>query len=655
MRTSEKEHSSGDGQVLRPPARSRLLRIYAVVVPLRMRLGIKERLSPQFLAFLTQRVTQGGPVARVVDAIEVAFAKVRFARFFKRSGFVLAHSDRGLTVARVVESGTPLLARRANLEMVTRVLGDAGVPYFCVRGFDDLSSAVAVPEQHRPAALAALATTAGDIPTYVAEMVGYRPGKMRLAAGARVWRRYSEASVVRVARFLTDPTGSIVLGLGSGCDIEFWSELDGQLHAPRPNRASDEVAVEGPLVPLPERSFTRLSAAGTAGAAEYPTRPEMVGDLLEDVTFPIDLVYTWVDGEDPVWRARRDHAFGGHTEALNDQSANESRYISRDELRYSLRSILMYAPWIRRIFLVTDDQVPAWLDPEDPRITVVSHRELLGDRGKLPTFNSHAIESQLHQIDGLAEHFIYCNDDVFFGRPVTPHHFFQANGVSKIFLSRAKVGPGPVDVDSDLPSTAAGKNNRRIIEGEFGRHVTFKMKHVPHPLHRSVLAELAENHVTELTATASHQFRHPGDVSTTSSLYQYYAFLSRRAVVADIRYMYADLAAPETSSLLRLALAKRNFDVFCLNDTDCEPEFLAQQHATMDRFLSAYFPVPGPWERSGQSFGPAEGAESTNQLEGGNPEGLHALVPRPRTASTTPPPVPAAGSPAPLASGSDRS
>ncbi|BBH65264.1 exopolysaccharide phosphotransferase [Actinoplanes sp. OR16] len=621
-----------------------------MVVPQRMRQGVKERLSPELYAFLTKRLTQGGPITRGADAVQVSIAKSRFARFLKSDKFVLAHSDQGLAVAQVVEYCTPLHARRANLEAVTRVLDDAGVPYFAVRGFDDLTSSVAVPEKHRRKALAALAAASGDTPTYVAEVADNRVGKMRLAASARSWEQFGRARIVRFARFLTDPTGSIVLGLGSGCDIEFWSEQDGLLHAPRPNRAADEVAVDGPLIPLPERSFTRLASATTEGTREYETRPELVGELLEDVTFPIDLVYTWVDGEDPVWRARRDQAFGGHTEALNDQSANESRFISRDELRYSLRSILMFAPWIRRIFLVTDDQVPTWLNAEDPRITVVSHKELFAGRGTLPTFNSHAIESQLHQIEGLAEHFIYCNDDVFFGRPLTPHDFYQANGMSKIFLSRAKVGPGPVDVDNDIPSTAAGKNNRRIIEREFGRQVTFKMKHVPHALRRSVLAEIAEKYAEELTATSHHQFRHPADVSPTSSLYQYYAFLSQRAVVADIRYMYVDLAARETPSVLRLALAKRHFDVFCVNDTDGEPEFLAQQHAIMHGFLSAYFPVPGPWERSDQSsYDPAEGVGSARA------DASRALVPKPRSGSTTPPSTPAAGDPAPLAPGSHRS
>ena len=41
-------------------------------------------------------------------------------------------------------------------------------------------------------------------------------------------------------------------------------------------------------------------------------------------------------------------------------------------------------------------------------------------RRVLPTHNSHAVESQLHHIPGIAEHFLYSNDDMFFGRPLQP-------------------------------------------------------------------------------------------------------------------------------------------------------------------------------------------------------------------------------------------
>ena len=152
-----------------------------------------------------------------------------------------------------------------------------------------------------------------------------------------------------------------------------------------------------------------------------PVAAELTAPHLLQHLDPVDVVYTWVDGSDPAWQERRDRALrelGGAP--LHELAANDSRYTSHDELRYSLRSLEMYAPWVRQVFLVTDHQVPAWLRTDHPRLTVVDHTDLFGARGRLPTFNSHAIESQLHHLDGLAENYLYLNDDVFFGRPGRP-------------------------------------------------------------------------------------------------------------------------------------------------------------------------------------------------------------------------------------------
>ena len=80
----------------------------------------------------------------------------------------------------------------------------------------------------------------------------------------------------------------------------------------------------------------------------------------------IDLVYLWVNGNDPQWQAKR-NALIGKTEEKS--SANcEGRYANNDELKYSLRSIELYAPWIRKIFIVTDNQIPEWLDTSNPKV-----------------------------------------------------------------------------------------------------------------------------------------------------------------------------------------------------------------------------------------------------------------------------------------------
>ena len=92
-------------------------------------------------------------------------------------------------------------------------------------------------------------------------------------------------------------------------------------------------------------------------------------------TMEIDFVYLWVDGNDPKWQAKR-NAFIGNTQKTSAVNC-EGRYANNDELKYSLRSIELYAPWIRKIFIVTDNQTPQWLDTSNPKIKIIDHKEIM--------------------------------------------------------------------------------------------------------------------------------------------------------------------------------------------------------------------------------------------------------------------------------------
>ena len=157
----------------------------------------------------------------------------------------------------------------------------------------------------------------------------------------------------------------------------------------------------------------------------------------------IDAVYTWVNGSDPVWLQEmlyyKDLYNKEHNITVedNDDSATSSnRFRDNDELkwvrcgfvtsRYSLRSLEVNAPWIRNVYLVTNGQVPDWLDTSNPRLKVVTHKDIFRDASALPTFSSPAIEFNLHHIEGLSDYFIYFNDDVFLGREVFPSDFLTA-------------------------------------------------------------------------------------------------------------------------------------------------------------------------------------------------------------------------------------
>ncbi|MHC3469586.1 stealth family protein [Streptomyces sp. 7R007] len=513
--------------------------------------------------------------------------------------------------AMEVEGATAWAARARNLHIVVSVLEEAGIDYFCVRGTASLTPCVAVPERLRAEAESVLRAVCEEGAGYVGTAGA---GPMRPGAAAASWRALRGQRVLRVAWNVCDPTGNLVFGRESGCDLEFWSEQDGRLIAPRPNRVVTEVPVDRGRCWVEQKRFSTVPAVYDTGHAR--TLPEFAAALPEDHLFPIDVVYTWVDDSDPVWRASRDAARGrlgaDGGGALHEQAANDARYTSRDELRYSLRSIHQYAPWVRHIFLVTAGQVPAWLNTDFPGIRVVDHREIFSDPHALPTFNSHAIESQLHHIPDLSEHFLYLNDDVFFGRPVQPGHFFHPNGLTKFFQSKALIPSGHADT-ADLPVNAAGKNSRGLIAQRFGTVISQKMKHTPHALRRSVLAEIEQVYAKAHWVTQHARFRSPHDVPIASSLHHYYAYHSARATIGDIRYVYVDLADALAQRRLDSLLARRNFDTFCMNDTVTAADPEAQSRMVAD-FLESYFPVPSPYEATTGIPAPREGRRAA-QLE----------------------------------------
>ena len=106
-----------------------------------------------------------------------------------------------------------------------------------------------------------------------------------------------------------------------------------------------------------------------------------------------------------------------------------NRYRNLHTFRFALRSWLRFLPWIRKIWVVSE-QNPCWLNCSGSNIEIVRHEDFWPAHLKsrdLPTFNSQAIESHLHRIRGLSERFIYFNDDMLVGKTLAPGNFFQGN------------------------------------------------------------------------------------------------------------------------------------------------------------------------------------------------------------------------------------
>jgi hypothetical protein len=361
---------------------------------------------------------------------------------------------------------------------------------------------------------------------------------------------------------------------------------DPVLGAPREVTVFEYESADG-LVLADDRLGCTVSALPTKGG---------IGRAITEFTEPLDLVYTWVDGTDPEWARARDAAWASiHPGELNEFAGNEERFRTHDELRYSLRSVDYFAPWANHIYLLTAGQVPEWLDTTNPRITVVDHRDVFADSDALPTFNSHAIEAQLHRIPGLSEHFLYLNDDVFFGRPVAPELFFHGNGIAKFFFSEQRVGDGPAG-PGDLPVDSAAKRNRSLIEQKFGKRPVFKFKHAAHAQRVSTLRLLEQDFETAHSATTHARFRTPADISIPSSLAHYYGYGIGAAVPGEIAYRYCDIGEPGAQAKLLRLLRDRDADVFCLNEVGEAVLDLADQEKMVRRFLQSYYPVPSSFE-----------------------------------------------------------
>lgn len=310
---------------------------------------------------------------------------------------------------------------------------------------------------------------------------------------------------------------------------------------------------------------------------------------------PVDVVYTWVDASDGEWR--RAHSRHSPETTFDESANNVERYIDRDELRYSMRSIWMFAPFVRHIYIVTAGQRPAWLK-DHPQVTIVHHDEIFLDRSALPTFNSHAIESCLHRIADLSENFVYFNDDVFLGRETSAGDFFSMGGLAKVRLSpRAFIYSGR-PVESAIPTDWAAYNSTRLIQRDFGLSFNRRLLHVPFPLKRGVLGQIEERYADELEATRRSRFRATTDVALASMLAHYYGIATRHAVEwesSSTDYVYVNTGRADAERRYAAVLDRRP-RFFCLNVTRDRDFPLREQQDMLTRFMDEVFPMRAPWE-----------------------------------------------------------
>ncbi|WP_371829511.1 stealth family protein [Rhodococcoides yunnanense] len=479
-----------------------------------------------------------------------------------------------------ITSTTPHQAMVEDLLFIREALDAAGITYLLVRGNDE-RPVVAVDSSVREKLRDTLVEACLREPFYC-KTVDVKRGKAVLVADG-LPNSAADARIFRLYRPRVEPVSGLNYGASTGVQIELWSFSPTEIVLPVENS-------------LTRRTIMREEAVrGTVErfGKTWPTIENMFADHASDINFDIDIVFSWVDGSSAEFQAQRARRMQNYVVGEGDASAARFRQI--DELKYALRSIHMYAPWIRRIFVATDSDRPAWL-AEDPRVTFVPSETFFVDTSVLPTHNSQAVESQLHHIPGLSEHFLYSNDDMFFGRPVGPQMFFSPGGISMFIEATTRIGLGYNDEDRSGFENAA-RVNRRLLQDRFGLMTTRHLEHAATPLRKSVMQEMENEFPDEFAATAASVFRASTNISVTNSLYHYYALMSGRAVVQrDAKVTYIDTTAHAGLHAMENMLPKRAIDFFCLNDGSFPEVDLEVRTRRVTEFLDRYFPIVAPWE-----------------------------------------------------------
>lgn len=450
----------------------------------------------------------------------------------------------GGRLAEVSDVALPSDLRSANFLRVTEALVAEDVPFIVIPTVGQRTR-IAVESERRALAVSALAAATDGLPVY-AELLSPRsrqPGTVL----ASTLPSDVEVKGLRVFSPVVTTSRTLRHGPDAGCDLEFWP------------LAEDGETRTAPLTPTVRgRTLESLEPTASISVAggEQPTRTELI---LRDTTVvdeSIDAVWIWS---------------------------------GQGELRYALRSVAMYAPWIRQVYVVTENQAPDWLDTEHPRVTVVSPDSIVQAGSGVP-----AIESRLHHIAGLSEQFLFFKHDVFLGRSLAATKFFRSNGTAVCFPSDVQIPLGPVLPDDD--SYLAGcKNARALVQQVFDRTLTHDYVHAPHSALRSVLVELEEQFGTQWRDTATGG---SDQVTIYGSLLQEYGFLQRHYVRGKLSASTFDISRREDHAGMTRLLTMRNLDAFCLSTSTNGTVPASEQNLVVEAVLSAYFPVAGPFEKS---------------------------------------------------------
>ena len=318
----------------------------------------------------------------------------------------------------------------------------------------------------------------------------------------------------------------------------------------------------------------------------------------------IDVVYLWVDGNDPLWRAKKE-AFEQGVLCVTGEALNKARFVDNDELKYSLRSIERYASWVRHIYIVTDGQVPSWLDLTNSRISIVDHTEIM-PREALPSFSSTSIEWCIDNIPGLSEYFLLANDDTFIGREVSPTDFYTPQSYPIVRLRKRHKSKKSAETQYMKTLLRA----QTLVREKFGKTYDYIPHHNIDAYRLSDFKQCKALFAEQVTPTITRHFRHEEDLQRAAVLYyalsighgsmklmgrynQKKSLCERVKETLRGRYYYDSRSISISERDVWHVINRYNPILFCLNDNEHSTD---EDRKRVRLFLEQMFPEKSSFE-----------------------------------------------------------
>lgn len=304
--------------------------------------------------------------------------------------------------------------------------------------------------------------------------------------------------------------------------------------------------------------------------------------------FDVDVVYTWVNDKDPKWVEKKNQYTNSH--AACEGSTNQARFENHNELYYSVLSVKRFLPWVRNIYIVTDNQRPEWLKDGD-NIFIIDHREII-DAQYLPTFNSHVIEAHLHKIQGLAENFIYFNDDVMVARPLKKEHFFRRNGLASIFASKKSL-QDMVQRGVATATLIASENSNKLLIKNHGIRIDNPLVHTYVPLNKSSFKKCWKENLPHIQSFLSNKYRSENDLNMATFLIPWNMYIQGESVITSEVCYYFNIRSPHAQLQYKKLLDAKDTNLrphsICVNDFKADHNISKNFSKSLEEFLNNYY------------------------------------------------------------------